>query len=182
MIFENKTFEAVIFDMDGTMFDTEKLRFKMLKEASLELYNEEILDTILYDSLGISAVNGEILAKKHYGDEYPYKEIRERADNLERQYVRENGVPVKDGLYNLLERLKKNHIFIALATSSRREIAEEYLIRAKVLRYFDILVCGDDVDNGKPDPEIFIKAASELSCDPSNCLIFDFIYNKQITL
>jgi len=173
MIFENKTFEAAIFDMDGTMFDTERLRFKMLKEASLELYNEEILDSILYDSLGISAVNGEILAKKQYGDEYPYKAIRERADNLERQYVRENGVPVKDGLYNLLERLKKNHIFIALATSSRREIAEEYLIRAKVLRYFDILVCGDDVDNGKPDPEIFIKAASELSCDPSNCLIFE---------
>jgi len=173
MIFENKTFEAAIFDMDGTMFDTEKLRFKMLKEASYELYNEEILDSILFDSLGISAVNGEILAKKYYGEEYPYKEIRERADNLERQYVRENGVPVKDGLYNLLERLKKNHIFIALATSSRREIAEEYLIRAKVLRYFDILVCGDEVENGKPDPEIFIKAASELSCDPSNCLIFE---------
>ncbi len=173
MIFQNKTLDAVIFDMDGTMFDTERLRFKMLKQASKEIFGQEISDQILYDSLGVSAVTAEKLAKECYGDDYPYKKIRERADALERGYVRENGVPIKRGLYNLLERFKKNGVLIALATSSRREIAEEYLLNARVLRFFDVVVCGEDVEKGKPNPEIFLKAASELNCEPSNCFIFE---------
>jgi HAD superfamily hydrolase (TIGR01509 family) len=173
MIFDNKTLEGAIFDMDGTMFDTEKLRCKMLKQASKEIFGEEVSDQLLYDSLGVSAVTAEKLAKERYGDDYPYQKIRERSDKLERGCVRENGVPVKEGLYNLLERLKKNEVLIALATSSRREIAEEYLIKAKVLRFFDILICGEDVEKGKPDPEIFLKAASELNCEPGKCFIFE---------
>ena len=81
MIFQNKTLEAVIFDMDGTIFDTERLRFKMLKQASEEIFGQEISDQILYDSLGVSAVTAEKLAKECYGEDYPYKKIRERADN-----------------------------------------------------------------------------------------------------
>ena len=173
MIFQNKTLEGAIFDMDGTMFDTERLRFKMLKQASKEIYGKAISDQILYDSLGVSAVTAEKLAKECYGDDYPYKKIREHADELERGYVRENGVPVKEGLYNLLERLKKNEVLLALATSSRREIAEEYLVNARVLRFFDVIICGDDVEKGKPNPEIFLKAANELNCEPGNCFIFE---------
>ncbi|MCW4024631.1 MAG: HAD-IA family hydrolase [Candidatus Bathyarchaeota archaeon] len=173
MLFQNKLIEGAIFDMDGTMFDTETLRFKMLKQASKEIYGQEISDQLLYNSLGISAVTAENLAKECYGDDYPYKKIRARADQLERGYVREKGVPVKEGLYNLLERLKKNGVLIALATSSRREIAEEYLINARVLRFFDITVCGEEVEKGKPDPEIFLKAANELNCEPANCIIIE---------
>ncbi len=168
-----KEFTAAIFDMDGTMFDTERLRMKMLKQASGQLFHEEISDQYLMDCLGLSAVAAEALAKSIYGESYPYKEIRTLADQLEREHIRLHGVPVKSGLYNLLERLKKNDIFIALATSSRREIATEYLIQAKVYRYFNILVCGDDVENGKPHPDIFLKASRELMCPTSSCLIFE---------
>jgi HAD superfamily hydrolase (TIGR01509 family) len=173
LFFQDKSFEAAIFDMDGTMFDTERLRFTSIKQASKEIFGEEISDQILYDSLGVSAVTAEKIAKQRYGTDYPYKEIRALADKLERGFVREHGIPVKEGLYNLLERLKKNGSLIALATSSRREIAEEYLASARVLRYFDILVCGEEVEKGKPDPEIFLKAASELNCEPSKCFIFE---------
>jgi len=177
MIFQNKTLEGAIFDMDGTMFDTERLRFRMLKQASKEIFGTEISDKILYDSLGVSAVTAENLAKTCYGSDYPYKKIRERADELERGYVRGHGVPVKEGLYNLLERLKKNGVLLALATSSRREIAEEYLLNAKVLRFFDVVVCGDEVEKGKPNPEIFLKAANELNCELSKCFIFEDSHN-----
>jgi len=159
--------------MDGTMFDTERLRFKMLKQASKEIYGTEISDEILFNSLGISAINAEKLAKESYGNDYPYKKIRELGDQLERRCIKENGVPVKAGLYNLLERLKRNGVLIALATSSRREVAEEYLANAKVLKFFDIMVYGDEVEKGKPDPEIFLKAARDLNCDPNNCFIFE---------
>ncbi|MGE5187902.1 MAG: bifunctional mannitol-1-phosphate dehydrogenase/phosphatase [Betaproteobacteria bacterium] len=173
MIFQDKDIEGAIFDMDGTMFDTERLRFKMIKQASKEILGQEISTELLYESLGVSALIGEKLAKKRYGKDYPYQKIRARADQLERAYIRKNGIPVKEGLYNLLERLKKNGVLIALATSSRREIVEEYLACAKVMRFFDIIVCGDEVEKGKPDPEIFLKAASELNCCPANCFIFE---------
>jgi len=172
-VFNSTPLEGAIFDMDGTMFDTERLRFKMLKQASKEISGEELSDKILYDSLGVSAVTAEKLAQESYGSDYPYKRIRVRADELERQYIREKGVPIKEGLYNLLERLKKNGVLIALATSSRREIAQEYLIAAKVLRFFDVIVCGDDVQKGKPAPDIFLKAAKELNCEPGKCFIFE---------
>lgn len=155
------------------MFDTENLRFKVLKKASQEIVGEEISDQLLYKSLGVSAVTAEKFAKEWYNEDYPYKKIRERANHLELEYVRQHGVPVKKGLYNLLERLKKNGVLIALATSSRREIAEEYLLSARVLRFFDITIYGEEVEKGKPDPEIFLKAARELNCEPKNCFIFE---------
>lgn len=162
------------------MFDTERLRISMLKSASKLIYGESMTDKLLLDSLGVSAKTAEELAKKRYGESYPYKIIRKKADELEVKYIRHNGVPVKEGLYNVLERLKKSGVLIALATSSRRAIAEEYLLSARVMRFFDVIVCGDEVTKGKPNPEIFLKAADELNCHPSDCFIFEDSQNGLI--
>src|SRR5690606_25767850 len=107
------------------------------------------------------------------GEAFPYAEIRARADALELDHVRKHGVPLKPGLVEVLERLRKTGLTLAVATSSRRAIAEEYLINANVLKYFDITVCGDEVSQGKPHPEIFLTAASELNCQPELCLMFE---------
>ena len=173
MIFKEKNIKAAIFDMDGTMFDTERLRFTTIRQASSELFGETISDDILIGSLGLSARKAEELAKTRYGEHYPYAEIRKRADELELAHVRKHGVPIKAGLYEVLERLKRNGLLMAVATSSRRAIAEEYLINAHVLKYFDITVCGDEVTRGKPHPEIFLTAANELNCQPELCLMFE---------
>ncbi|MPS48773.1 bifunctional mannitol-1-phosphate dehydrogenase/phosphatase [Methylobacillus sp.] len=173
MIFKERLIHAAIFDMDGTMFDTERLRFTTIKQASAELFGETISDEILLGSLGLSAKKAEELAKSRYGEDYPYAAIRKRADELELAHVRKHGVPVKPGLYEILERLKRNGLLMAVATSSRRAIAEEYLINANVMKYFDITVCGDEVKQGKPHPEIFRTAAKELNCLPEHCLMFE---------
>ena len=173
MILKEKTIQAAIFDMDGTMFDTERLRFTTIRQASAELFGQTISDDVLIGSLGLSARKAEELAKSRYGDHYPYAEIRKRADELELTHVRKHGVPIKEGLNEVLERLKKNGLLMAVATSSRRAIAEEYLINANVMKYFDITVCGDEVKRGKPHPEIFLTAANELNCQPERCLMFE---------
>ncbi|WP_410209499.1 bifunctional mannitol-1-phosphate dehydrogenase/phosphatase [Aquirhabdus sp.] len=173
MIFKDRTIKAAIFDMDGTMFDTERLRFKTIQQASDELFGTPISHEVLLGSLGLSAKKAEELAQSVYGTDYPYKDIRRRADELELAHIRTYGVPIKKGLFQVLERLKKNDMLMAVATSSRREIAEEYLINANVMKYFDITVCGDEVQLGKPHPEIFLTAAHELNCPPEHCFMFE---------
>lgn len=180
MNFETKNINAAIFDMDGTMFDTERLRMKMIKKASEMICGNSIDDHILIDCLGLSAKSSEELFKKKYGHNYPYREIRKKADQLEVDYVRKNGVPIKTGLIDVLERLKKNRVLLAVATSSKRIITEEYLMRANIMSYFDIIVCGDEVEKGKPNPEIFLKASGELNCEPENCIIFEDSQNGLI--
>lgn len=169
----DKDIAAAIFDMDGTMFDTERLRMKVLNEASLEQYGKAMPDQLLLDSLGLSSVSAQQLAKEEFGPDYPYAEIRKRADELELSYVKEHGVPVKKGLIEVLERLKRNEVLLAVATSSKRAIAEEYLRDADVFKYFDVVICGDEVDKGKPNPQIFLKAADGINCQPETCLIFE---------
>lgn len=171
--FHGKTIHSAIFDMDGTMFDTERLRFKTLKQASLEIFGKALSERTLIGSLGLSAKKAEALAKAHNGDDFPYARIRQRADELELEHVRSHGVPIKPGLLEVLERLRKAGLTLAVATSSRRAIAEEYLINANVLKYFDITVCGDEVTQGKPHPEIFLRAARALNTEPGECFMVE---------
>ncbi|MQT76780.1 bifunctional mannitol-1-phosphate dehydrogenase/phosphatase [Pseudomonas helleri] len=171
--FQGKRILSAIFDMDGTMFDTERLRFKTLKQAAVELHGTPLSEETLIGSLGLSAKKAEALAKANHGEDFPYAQVRKRADELELAYVRDHGVPIKDGLLEVLERLRKYGLTMAVATSSRRAIAEEYLINANVLKYFDVTVCGDEVTQGKPHPEIFLTAASALNCLAPHCLMLE---------
>lgn len=173
MRFNNKEISAAIFDMDGTMFDTEKLRMEMMKTAAKEICGKEVSNEVLLGSLGLNFKASERLAKEHYGEDFPYKEIRDRADKLEVDFIRKNGMPVKDGLFDVLEIFKKSKIPMAIATSSKRELVEEYIDNAGVRKYFDAIVCGDEVKNSKPDPEIFLKAAEKLKIDERKALVFE---------
>ena len=103
--FKNDIVHGALFDMDGTMFDTERLRFQTLKQASKELIGVEFSDAYLMACLGLSARSAEALAQKQYGQEVPYAEIRKRADELELETVRQYGVPIKKGLVQVLERV-----------------------------------------------------------------------------
>ncbi|MGB5957103.1 bifunctional mannitol-1-phosphate dehydrogenase/phosphatase [Pseudomonas sp.] len=181
LFFHGKRIFSAIFDMDGTLFDTERLRFKTLKQASLEIFGKPLGEHTLIGSLGLSAKKAEALAKAHNGEHFPYAEIRQRADELELEYVRNHGVPIKAGLLEVLERLRKSGLTMAVATSSRRAIAEEYLINANVLKYFDITVCGDEVSQGKPHPEIFLKAARALNCAPDQCFMVEDSENGMLS-
>lgn len=171
--FKDHVIESAIFDMDGTMFDTERLRFKTLSSAAQELFGQPFTEEVLIGSLGLSAKKAEELAKQHYGEDFPYASIRQRADELELEHVRTHGVPIKPGLLPVLERLRRSGLKMAVATSSRRAIAEEYLINANVFKYFDLLVCGDEVTQGKPHPEIFLRAAAALNSRPGQSLMFE---------
>lgn len=167
-----KTIELVIFDMDGLMFDSERISVYAWRKAA-EGYGYDFTEEIFKETLGLNLEKIREVFYKYFGEDCPYDEIKLQRRDLIDRYVTEKGVPVKKGLFNLVEALKKRNIKTAVATSSSRDTAEKMLKLSKAFPYFDSVVCGDEVKKSKPDPEIFLIAADKLKCLPENCIVLE---------
>ena len=108
-----------------------------------------------------------------YGERFCYQPLKQRSREIFLKRVSEEGVPIKKGLVELLEFLKSNNLKIAVATSTSAPTAHKIIRMAGVYDYFDAFVCGDDVRNGKPHPEVFLTAAERLSLPPTECVAFE---------
>lgn len=164
--------KAVIFDMDGLMFDTERLSADYWIQAGQEkglLIGEAFLANIR----GSSKEEAEGWFHACYGDAYDYWELRNRKTELLRTYLDTHEIPLKKGLEELLIYLKNNGYKIILATSTAKNYAFDYLESAKVKKYFDDFVCGDMVSRCKPDPEIFFQAAEKAGYAPCECVVLE---------
>lgn len=162
----------VIFDMDGLMFDTERLSLWAWEKAGKD-FGYEITPNITIGATGLDARDIVLYFKKHFGVSFPFFDIQKLESKYFNEYIMKNGVPVKEGLYDLLDFLKANSILKAVATSTYRKLAEECLSLANVKDEFDLIVCGDDVEKGKPEPDIFLKAAKVLNCSPNECIVLE---------
>lgn len=162
----------VIFDMDGLMFDTESLAVQTWIKAG-NTYGIDISESIVIESVGRDIFGAEKVFKKHLGYDFPYYEIRSLRLKYAHDHIDENGIPVKKGLYELLEFLEDKPVLKAVATSTERERTEHLLLSASVKDKFDVIVCGDDVSNGKPEPDIFLAAARKLKCKREECVVLE---------
>lgn len=167
-----KKIEGVIFDMDGIIFDTERIYFsiwtKALKKYGYVINKEEY--TLL---MGRNLKSFNKMLIKKYGEDLPIEKIVDEEENDMNKFIHENTVPVKPGLYELLDFLAQKEYKVALATSTCRERAVDLLEMAGIRDKFRVIICGDDVINSKPDPEIFIKAAERLEVDPEKCIVLE---------
>jgi len=171
-MFKLEKLSLVIFDMDGLMFDTERLSIWAWEKAGKD-FGYKITHDIMVEATGLDERNIVLYLKRHFGDSFPFYEIKRLESKYYNEYIKKNGVPVKEGLYDLLNFLKANSILRAVATSTYRKLAEECLFLAKVKDQFDLIVCGDDVEKGKPQPDIFLKVARKLNCVPSECIVLE---------
>lgn len=164
--------KAVIFDMDGLMFDTERLSARYWIQAGKEwglTVSEEFLGSIR----GSSKEAAECRFYECYDRSFDYWAIRNRKTELFREYLDSHEIPVKPGLTELLGFLKEQGIIVVLATSTAGQYAMQYLASAGVMNYFDDFVCGDMVKRCKPDPEIFYRAAQLAGCKPESCMVLE---------
>lgn len=164
--------KGAVFDMDGLMFDTEKLVYRVWQRTMDENGYEYSFD-IYKKTVGKRTAEVKIFYKELYGERFVYQELREKANVYFYEYVEKEGVPVKKGLLNILKYLKGRGIKISLATSTSSKTALDLLDRTGVTEYFDKFVCGNMVKNGKPHPETFLTAAKELSLKPEECIAFE---------
>lgn len=165
-------FELVIFDMDGLMFDTERIALDSWKKAAT-FYNHEIHEDILYEVIGTNLNKTKEIFVKRYGDIFPIDDILKKRFDMAEEVMRLQGVPIKDGLIELIDFLKKENKKIAVATSTSMRRAKNLLNMAGVLEKFDYILCGDEISNSKPHPEIFLKVAEKLNCNPEKCIVLE---------
>lgn len=163
---------AVIFDMDGLMFDTERIVKRSWDEAA-PLLGLEPLGHHIYHTLGMNLARRRQYFKEACGPDFPFEEFTECYRGISREILRREGLPVKPGLYQLLDCLKEKKIPMAVATSSSARHAGENLREAGVEQYFSCMITGDQVKRSKPDPEIYLLACRKLGVPPEEAMALE---------
>lgn len=166
-----KEIKLVIFDMDGLLLDTERLSNIAWVEAGKNL-GIDITYNILRRIKGGNIKNAESVLKSFLDEEKCEKLISEKK-RIQMRVVEEEGIRLKKGVLELLTFLKKRKMKTAVATSTGKEIAARELKDTDIYEYFDGFVFGDEVKNGKPNPEIFLAACKKFDVVPENAVVLE---------
>lgn len=168
--------EAVVFDMDGLMFDSERIVQYSWTKAGMALVNRD-LGKEIYHTLGFNKKKRREYFKKLLGEDFDFETFQVIASFYYYHYLRSNGIPIKKGLLELLNYLKENDFAIALATSSSYKNTIKHLKEVHIEQYFDVIITGDQVNKAKPDPEIYLKACAKLKVEPQNAYALEDSYD-----
>lgn len=168
--------QAVIFDMDGLMIDSERLIHQAMIYAGEKLGVNGI-DKVSFSTIGTNAVRTRRIYIENYGGNFQFDEAMRLKHEYLDKIIFGEGFPPKKGLYNLLDFLKSNNFKLGVASSTREEMVMLALSKINVTDYFDTIICGDKVKKSKPDPEIFLETAQQLGVNPCECYVLEDSFN-----
>jgi HAD superfamily hydrolase (TIGR01509 family) len=156
--------------MDGLLLDTERpvkdLWLLAARNRGWEIDEETVLRTT-----GVDEASTRRIMNQEYGPGFPYEEIQVELGRLIRKAAEQEGIAWRPGLAVILDKLERTGIPFGLATSSARKTALWKLEKAALApERFAAIVCGDEVERGKPAPDIFLLAAKQLGTAPLDCL------------
>lgn len=163
--------KAVVFDMDGVIFDSEKLYRKHWMITGREYgIDEGEMKSLCNLIAGATKEHNEKLMKSHFGEKFDYDTFRGKTMSRMDADILEHGVELKPGVLEIFQYLKSHDFKIALATSTQQERAERNLKNANIFGMFDQIIYGGMVLNGKPAPDIYLKACEKLKVKPSEAM------------
>ena len=168
--------KAVIFDKDGTLHDTEKVYHRAWREAAARTGVPRIMEFVAVCT-GTNFARTEELWQEFYGDAFEFRPFWELRNAIYDEMIEAEGLPIKQGAYELLDYLKDNGYKIGLATSTNAPRVERHLLKSDMKKYFDAVVTGDTVPKGKPAPDIFLIAAERLGVGPALCMGVEDSFN-----
>ena len=158
----NKT---IIFDMDGVIFDTERLILNCWQIEAVKYGIPRIAGTFK-KCIGTTVDTTKQILFDTYGADFPYDKFRSEYRDLFYQKIEKEGLPVKRGARELLSFLKVNGYRAGLASSTRREVVEQELSDTGLHGFFEVIVGGDMVKKSKPAPDIYLRACELLQVKP----------------
>lgn len=169
-------YPALVFDMDGLIFDTERLVRRCWHELG-ETYQLTDIDELFLTTVGTTRKHtGEILCA-HYGADFPQEAFSADVSRLFHSIADTEGIPVMTGAREILAWASTQGFHIGLATSTRQVTAEAELKHAGLFDYFDYILGGDRIARSKPFPDIYLTICRDMGIAPSNAFGIEDSYN-----
>ncbi|WP_066496566.1 HAD family hydrolase [Abyssisolibacter fermentans] len=167
--------KAVIFDLDGTLVDSmwvwRDIDINYLQDKGSDILIEDLESEIE----GMSFTETAMYFKEKFNIEDSVEDIKEEWNRLAFEYYSKK-ILLKDGAREFIKYLKQNDIKLGIGTSNSRELAEAVLLSNGILDYFDTFITSCEAGKGKPNPDVFLKAAKNLDVKPEECIVFEDTY------
>ncbi len=167
---------AVIFDMDGVIFDSERLVLECWEEIGKKYGLAGIRDAFI-PCIGTNKVKTKEIVCSVYGADFPYDEFSKETSSRFRAIVARDGMPVKKGVRELLAYLQEQGIETGLASSTRLAVVTEELQQAGLYDYFKVVSGGDQLRRSKPEPDIYLMTCERMGIKPETAYAIEDSYN-----
>lgn len=172
----NRSNIAVVFDMDGTIFDSERLVLTCWERIG-EKYGIPDIGEVFMSCIGTNKVRTQEIVFAHYGKDFPYEKFSGESSVLFHEITEKEGLPVKAGAREILDYLRKEEIPLGLASSTRAAVVTQELEDAGLYDYFQTVVGGDLLKNSKPAPDIYLMTCERMGVLPENTYAIEDSYN-----
>lgn len=160
---------GVVFDLDGTILESEKLARRCFLAACADVGFPDIDVRVYNRCVGTTSNRTAEIMREGFGPDFPFEKMSARWSEIYGEEISTNPVPVKDGIRDLLARLSDLNVPMAVATSSRRPTVETKLAMSDLAHYFEFYVCSGEADEGKPHPAPYLKALARLELAAADC-------------
>ena len=161
--------DAVVFDMDGVIFDTETIALRSWQDTADAHNLGDITETAM-KCVGRSTVDTIRIFDEAYGDKVSIEAMHVECVTRFNEIMQTEGLPIKKGARELLEHLRASGAVVALASSTNYDRVVMELKDADLFKYFRVIVGGNMIEHSKPEPDIYLLACKKLGVDPTKCI------------
>ncbi len=167
---------AVIFDMDGVIFDSERLVLECWETIGRK-YNLEGMREAFLPCIGTNSERTKEIVLEYYGSDFPYEQFKKESSKYFHEVVEQNGLPLKKGVREILCFLQEKEVMLGLASSTRLAVVTQELVQAGLYDYFQVVMGGDQLKKSKPEPDIYLMTCEKMRITPEIVYAVEDSYN-----